>query len=188
MAIARDDRWLADAQGRALAGALVYWCLQPATVTDTPPPSPLAVIYSDLSGTPLVQPVLTDGFGHAVAYMDDNPLYTLVFYHPLFGANPVILPDQHIGAGTGGTSYIPFEGIPAGTIDGVNTVFTLTNAGTPLVPGTPVAQAEVCLNMPLIPGVGYTLSGVTVTYANPPQPASGSIPGDSIYARGWISS
>lgn len=183
MAIARDDRWLADAQGRALAGAQVYWCYQPATTPSGPPPSPLAAIYSNLGGTPLTQPVLTDGFGHAVAYMDDSIFYTVVLYHPLFGANPVVLTDQRLGGGGGGSSYVPFEGIPAGTIDGTNRTFTLTNAGTPLTLN-PV-QAEVVLNMPLIPGLGYSLIGTTVIYANAPQPASGGSPADAIYARGW---
>ncbi len=64
MSIARDDRWVADALGVALAGAQVYWCTQPASTTANPP-SPLATIYTDSTGTtPLTQPVLTDGFGH----------------------------------------------------------------------------------------------------------------------------
>src|SRR6185437_2830835 len=108
MAIARDDRWLADAQGRALPGAQVYWCTQPASTTDNPP-SPLATIYSDIGGAdPITQPVLTDGFGHAFAYMDDSILYTVVFWHPLFGSSPVVLIDQSIGGGgSGGSTFTP---------------------------------------------------------------------------------
>lgn len=190
MAIARDDRWLADALGRALPGAQVYWCLQPAS-TGSNPPSPLATIYTSISGsTPITQPVLTDGFGHADAYMDDSVLYTVVYWHPLFGSNPVVLTDQRIGGGSGGSSQTvtPFAGIPSGTIDGSNKTFTLTNNGAALT--VLPTQATVCLNIPLIPGLGYTgptLTGgvVQVTFANAPQPASGSVAGDSLYAYGY---
>ena len=113
MAIVRDDRWCADAQGRALAGAQVYWCTQPAS-TATNPPSPLATAYIDLAEDPLTQPALTDGFGHAFAYLDDSVLYTVVIWHPLFGENPVVLPDQSLaGGGGGGSSLIPFAGTPS---------------------------------------------------------------------------
>ena len=49
MTLARDDRYVTDAQGRALAGAQVYWCTQPAS-TANDPPSPLATIYGSISG------------------------------------------------------------------------------------------------------------------------------------------
>ena len=80
MALARDDRFVTDAQGRALAGAQVYWCTQPASTTANPP-SPLANVYATIAGgTPETQPVLTDGFGHAYAYMDNSVLYTVVVW------------------------------------------------------------------------------------------------------------
>lgn len=187
MAIARDDRWVADAQGRALAGAAVYWCTQPATVPVSQPPSPLASIYTSLAGTtPETQPVLTDGFGHAWAYLDNSLLYTIAIYHPLFGEYPVILSDQEIaGGGGGGSTLTPFAGVPIGTIDGTNKVFTLANGSSPL--GIAPTQATVWLNFPLINGLGYTLSGDTITYAVAPQPASGGVAGDSIYAQGFYS-
>jgi hypothetical protein len=147
----------------------------------------LATIYSDLAGTPLAQPVVTDGFGHSDAYMDDSALYTVVFFHPLFGANPVALKDQRLGGsgggGGGGSVVTAFAGIPQGTIDGVNRAFTLTNAGIPLTVFP--TQATVWFNFPLVPGLGYTLTGVTIIYANPPQPASGGSPADAIYAEGF---
>ena len=186
MAIGRDDRWVADAQGRALAGALVYWLNQPADTTVTPP-VPLATIYTDISGTTQKDnPQVSDGFGHAFAYMDDSVLYTLYISHPLFGPSPIVLPDQRIGGGGGGGSVTPFAGVPDGVIDGVNTVFTLTNNGIPLT-ATPI-QADVWLNFPLIPSLGYTISGVTVTYAVAPQPASGGVAADAIYAQGLLPS
>ena len=181
MAIVRDDRWCADAQGRALAGAQVYWCTQPAS-TATNPPSPLATAYINLAETPLVQPALTDGFGHAFAYLDDSVLYTVVIWHPLFGENPVVLPDQSLaGGGGGGSSLIPFAGTPSGTINGTNTVFTFA------VPANPT-QLTVWLNFPLINGLGYTWSWtggtLTITDAVAPQPASGGNPADSLYVQG----
>ena len=187
MSIGRDDRWIADAQGRALAGAQVYWCTEPAVTPGTPPPSPLATIYSDLAGTPLTQPVLSDGFGHAAAYLTEGILFTVVIYHPLFGTSPVVIPDQMIGGG-GGTGYATFEGTPTGTIDGTNKVFTIVNGSTPLT-ALP-AQIEVWLNYPLIKGIGYSLAVVggelQVTFASAPQPAVGGSPGDAIWAQGLL--
>ena len=193
MSLARDDRFVTDAQGRALAGALVFWCTQPAAVGSTPPPSPLASLFTDLTGdTPLAQPVLTDGFGHADAYMDPSVLYTIAVYHPLFGPNPVVLPDQSIGGGGGGggggNTVTPFAGSPTGTINGTNKVFTIVNGSTPLT-AIP-AQITVWLNFPLILGLGYTLAVVSgqlqVTFANAPQPAAGGNPADALYAQGFI--
>lgn len=190
MALGRDDRVVTDAQGRALAGAAVYWCSQPATAPSTPPPSPLMTIYADIGGTePITQPVLTDGFGHADAYIQTGVLYTLVIYHPLFGSNPIVWPDQEIGGGGGGgTTVTAFAGVPQGTVDGSNTVFTVVNGTTPLA--SIPTQITAWLNFPLIQGVGYNLALVggqlKITYANPPQPASGSTPADQLWAQGFF--
>jgi hypothetical protein len=184
MAISRDDRYVTDALGRALAGAQVYWCQPQPASTATNPPSPLATIYTSTSGgTPLTQPVLTDGFGHADAYMDNSVLYTVVIWHPLFGENPIVLPDQVIGGGgSGGTGLTPFAGTLLGTINGTNTVFTLTTNGTTPLTIMP-SQATVWNNFGLIPGLGYALSivggNVVATFATAPQT------GDSLYAQGF---
>jgi hypothetical protein len=185
MALGRDDRYLTDAQGRALAGAQVYYCLQPAN-TSSLPPSPLASVYTDTGGDAGTNPVITDGFGHSVAYLDNSQLYTVVLVHPLFGPNPIILPDQAIGLGGGSASLLPFAGIPAGTINGTNTVFTLTNGGVPLTVAPTPSTVIAWLNFPLINGLGYSISGVTITYATAPQPASGGSPADSIFAQGYM--
>jgi lysophospholipase L1-like esterase len=118
MALARRDDWLQNAQGQALSGGLVYYCLQPAN-TGTIPPSPLANVYADSSGTPAANPQVTDGFGHAVAYIDNSQLYTIVYVHPQMGK--IVLPDQWGGTGpqgqgfndrgawTANTTYAPYD-------------------------------------------------------------------------------
>ena len=119
-----------------------------------------------------------------MAYANDAILYTIVYVHPLFGPNPVVLIDQSFGGtggGGGGGGVNPFAGVSSGTIDGTNRVFTFA------VPSVPV-QSEIWLNFPLIVGLGYTLSYVTgtltITYANAPQPPSGSVAGDALYVQG----
>ena len=189
MALARDDRSLQDAQGRALAGARVYWCYpQPATVPVDFPPSPLMPIYADIAGTiPLTQPVFTDGFGLCHAYVATGVLYTVAFYHPLFGQYPVVYVDQQLGGGGGtGSTVTTFAGIPEGTIDGVNTTFILRNDLTRLT-AVPT-QMEAWLNYSQIPNLGYSVGLVggyaTIIYSTPPQPATDSAPADAIYAQG----
>lgn len=183
MAVGRDDRYVTDGLGRALSGAQVYYLTQPANTT-TVPPTPLATVYSDETGTvPLANPVITDGFGHSFAYLNNANQYTVYIAHPLFGVSPIILPDQAITGGNSSPSLL-FAGNLLGTINGTNTVFTLTNGGV-AISGSP-AQAEVWLNFPLIPGAGYTIAGNQVTFANAPQPASGGNPADILYAQGIL--
>ena len=188
MAILRDDRYVQDALGRNLAGAQVWWCVPQPTTTDPLPPTPLATIYTDTTGTtPVTQPVLTDGFGHAIAYLDDSQLFTVVIQHPLFGQYPIILRDQSLGSGGGGNLSV-FSGTPTGTIDGTNKNFIVVNGSTPLteIP----AQIEVWLNFPLIQGLGYSLAIVggqlQVTFATAPQPATGGNPADALFAQGLL--
>lgn len=92
--VARDDRWVQDATGRAIAGALVYWCTQPANVVAAPP-SPLATIYTDSTGiAPAANPQTTNGLGHASAYMPPG-IYTVVFVYN--GVIQQVYPDQAVG-------------------------------------------------------------------------------------------
>jgi hypothetical protein len=179
MSIERRDDFLTDAQGRALAGAAVYYCTQPAS-TGSVPPSPLATVYSDLGGDPATNPQYTDGFGNAVAYLDSSVLYTLVFVHPLFGPYPVVLTDQIIGSGpSSGVGYQPFAGVPSGTVNGVNRTFTLRNGTTPISALTP-AQVLAWVNYPLIQGLQFTVTGNQLIFAVAPHV------GDNIFAQGLL--
>src|ERR1019366_2254443 len=74
--------------GPAVPGAQIYVCTQPCNVFPpiTPPhtlpvpwfgPNPQAQIYSDAGVTPIVQPIITDGFGHYDFYALPG-LYTVV--------------------------------------------------------------------------------------------------------------
>lgn len=92
----RSDQWVTDALGNAISGASVYFCSQPAS-TGSIPPSPLIALYADPAGvTPITQPVLTDGYGHAFAYMAPGT-YTVVYSSP--NIQQVNLADQTIGSG-----------------------------------------------------------------------------------------
>ena len=157
MAIARDDRWLTDTLGRALAGAQVFYCLQPAT-TSTVPPSPMATVYSDLAGDAIAQPLITDGFGHSIAYLDASVLYTIVFVHPLFGPNPVVLTDQAISGG-GSSGGLPTPVVPSGTPDG-----TLRSFGLPSAPSHPANGQLFNSGSYARYGVDYNIGGAVGIY------------------------
>ncbi len=175
MAILRRDDWLTTPQGQALAGAEVYYLTQPADTTEFPP-SPLATVYSNTGGSPGDNPGTTDGYGHAVAYLADGQLYTIAFYHPLLGDEPLVLTDQSLnGASSGGVT--PFAQTPAGEINGTNKTFTLTVSPSTLL-------IYLYNTTTLVPGVGYTtaiVSGVfTITMAV--APPAGSV----LYAFGIL--
>ncbi len=171
MAIARRDDTFSLATGEALSGALVYYLEQPANVSAL---APLAPVYADAVGTPSTNPQITDGFGHATAYLSTAYVYTIVYYLPYLGYTTYA--DQTVGssAAVGGTNY---SEVPAGVIDGNNVVFSLTH---PPIPNSLVLQRN---GVVLIPGLGYTLSGTTITYALAPQPTQGSVQGDLNYAN-----
>lgn len=163
MALLRRDDTVQDATGRALAGALVYYLSQPANVGTL---SPLAAVYSDNLGTPEDNPQTTDGFGHAVGYLADGVLYTVVYVHPLIGE--VIYADQSVGSS--GSAPNVFQNVPAGAIDGSNRVFKLSVSPTLLFfYWNGVFQT---------PGFDFTINGATITMANAPQI------GDTLYAQG----
>lgn len=84
-------------------------------------------------------------------------------------------------------SMTPFAGVPIGTVDGSNKVFTLSNNGVALTSLPISGTVNAWLNNSLIYGPGFTISGVTITYSIAPQPASGSIPADLIYSQGFVS-
>lgn len=163
MSIFRRDDTVQDATGRALAGALVYYLTQPANVGSL---TPLAPVYSDTSGTPASNPQTTDGFGHAIAYLAEGQLYTIVYVHPLIGQ--VVYPDQSVGSTGGAPNH--FSGVPAGVINGTNKVFTLSV--------TPAQLFFYWNGVFQTPGFDFTISGATITMAQSPQT------GDNLYAQG----
>lgn len=117
MPLARFDTWVRSAVGPAAAGTQVYICTQPA-VTSTIPPSPLASLFSDSgSVTPVVQPLVADGFGHAYAYVASG-IYTVVLVQ--YGLVQQVFPDQLIGGGAGSSLVLQTNGVP-------NTVQSLQN-------------------------------------------------------------
>ena|ERR1700733_3559542 len=63
--------------GQAIPGALIYVCSQPASTTSVPP-SPLASLFTDSTGTtPLANPLVCDGVGQTFGYAVAG-LYTVV--------------------------------------------------------------------------------------------------------------
>lgn len=180
MASLRRDDTVTNTLGNAIAGAKVYYLTQPANTSAL---TPLATLNANPYGT-TANPQTTDGFGHAFAYLNDGQLYTIVYVYP--NGTKVVYPDQFVGSSSGAPT--PFSGVPAGTIDGTNAIFTVVNGSTPLTAVPTIAFAWT--NFDLIPGLGYALSIVSgqlkITYASPPQPASGSIPADSLWVQGLL--
>jgi len=97
----RFDGVVRSAPGEALPGVQVYVCSQPAN-TSVLPPSPLATIYADSTGTALANPVIVDGNGNFFFYAASG-LYTLLYFDPNGRIADTVFLDQLIvtpGAGT----------------------------------------------------------------------------------------
>lgn len=164
--ITRRDDWLQNAMGQALSGGSVYYCSQPAN-TSSLPPSPLATVYTDSTGaTTVTQPVVTDGFGHAVAYLVEG-VYTVVYVAPTIGT--IVLVDQ-VAVGPYNTTTVESNcdtsaaGTLTGTINGTNTVFTLSAVPTPAT-----SLLFYIGGIFQIPGVDYTVSGQIITCTTAPH-------------------
>jgi len=68
----------------------------------------------------------------------------------------------------------PVTGTLTGTIDGTNKIFT--------VPYTDIIADSLIIwrNFPLIPNVGYSVTGQTITFVDAPQV------GDILFFQGWV--
>jgi hypothetical protein len=161
----RRDDTVQNAIGYAVPNIAVTYYVEPGLT--------LATVFSGPEGGAATNPQFTNGLGQAAAYMPSGQ-YTITYS----GAQiqTLTLPDQNVGGEGGGSTVTIFAGRPQGTQDGVNRVFTLTNAGTPLT--SPPSLAEVWNNFPLVVNVGYTLSGVTIVYTVAPLTT------DTIWAQG----
>lgn len=83
--IIRSDQTVRDQSGKAVSGAEVWVCTQPANVVlgQSQPPSPLASLFTDSSGqNEMMQPLITDGQGRCYFYVQSlaGP-YTLAVYN-----------------------------------------------------------------------------------------------------------
>lgn len=153
---------VADTQGRALSGATVWLCSQPATVAN--PPSPLATIAINTSGTTGPNPITTNGYGQAVAYLDSGTLYTVVVFHELTGL--LAYYDQWVGGPSTSTFTYTLQ-----TFSGTGTSFTLNSTPNPTG-----ALLLIRNGLVLLEGLGYTLAGTAITLATALQA------GDSLFA------
>ena len=188
----RNDGWVKNVQGAAIPGAQIYVLTQPANVVApiTPPrttpvpfvPNPQALIYSDQGITPIVQPIITDGFGHYDFYVLPG-LYTVAVF--VGGKLQQFYIDQTVGnIGSSGGTAVLFEtngtpnfnqtifnaiqgaGMTILTDNEGNTTFSVT--GTSLVLKTNGVTNPVQNLQNLVNGVGIGIStdgsgNVTVT-------------------------
>lgn len=129
----RADGWVKSAVGPAVPGAQIYVCSQPANV-DTVPPSPLSSLFEDASGlVPIVQPVLTDGFGHYDFYIAPGT-YTLVV--ALGGVIQQVYPDQSFGLAGESASGVQTVKVNGVNTSDQNTLNLVAGSGITLTPGS----------------------------------------------------
>lgn len=167
----RFDGSINSAQGPALDGVLIYVLTQPANTTAH---TPLASLFTDSGGgTPLANPVETDGLGNYFFYAATGT-YTLVIVDPINRIPTVVFPDQQVVSPGGGSVtsvaiVVPAEFSVSGspltsagtiTISKVNENANLVYAG----PGSGAAAAPTFRSLVSadLPGGIGTVSSVTL--------------------------
>jgi len=197
MSFFRKDGTVNTALGVGISGAFVYVCNQPAS-TGSIPPSPLATIYSDASGTPLANPVITDGLGNFFFYAATGT-YTLVYFDPLGRIQEQIFADQQVVSPGGGSVTSVAMTVPTGfSISGSPVTASGTlglgyssdwNANTFIAgptgggAGAPSRRTLVTADLPA--GVG-TVSSVAVTHTTSSALLSLGVSGSPITTSGTI--
>lgn len=80
---------------------------------------------------------------------------------------PIVNPGTNIGGGGGGSSQTVYTEIPVGTINGTNTLFTVTRqmATSP----SPILELNGVVQDPLNSPVDFTINGSNVVYAAAPE-------------------
>lgn len=173
----RMDFSLQNAQGQAISGATVNVYSQPACgQAATLTPAGRAQLYSSPSGGPITQPLFTDGFGHAAAYLATGCV-TVVYYSPFTGT--ITYPDQISAApGTGGpinsTSATGNSGPAALTSGNLNIPVYVGAAGSgaPIasdgsngltVTGNVASATAVNPTSPFPPGLKWIQEGASIT-------------------------
>lgn len=139
---ARRDDYLSTAMGQAIAGANVYYYLQPGI--GQAPASTIASTFSDgACSVPSSQPPIptgvntqTNGFGQATAYMAPG-VYTIVFQSPYIQTKN--LPDQAVGSGGSGT-------VTSVTCSNLDPLFTCSVASSFSTPNVNFVQEQVAGN------------------------------------------
>jgi hypothetical protein len=95
---------------------------------------------------------------------------TIVDGAPYSGNTEIVTVPNSTETSSG--SGLPIAGVPSGSVDGSNNVFHL--------PSTPMGNTLIVWkNFPLIPGVGYSIAGSTITFTEAPQPD------DNLYFFYW---
>lgn len=154
----RRDDWVFNNFIQAIPNANVTYYTQPGLAP--------ATVYNDANGDVVIaNPQITDGFGHAVAYLAAG-IYTIVYSGEQIVTET--FPDQQVGGAGGGNLFVQASTTntaPGTVITGAipGSVFTL-----PSIP----AAGSLSLNangQVLNPGVtpspivGYSISGAVVT-------------------------
>jgi len=151
----RLDFSLQNAQGQAISGAQINVYTQASCGATA---GALATLYPTATGgTPLTQPLLTDGFGHQFAYMTAGCV-TVVYNSPYTGT--LTYPDQQpqIGGGCAGSNTIS-SGCTAAT--------TAAGAAANIVNGNPIAPSSIAQNVAILPAGSQpsgTLAAALTTY------------------------
>ena len=191
----RLDFSLQNAQGQAISGAQVNVYTQSACGS---PAAALATLYPTATGgTPLTQPLLTDGFGHAFAYVAQGCV-TITYNSPYTGL--LTYPDQVVLAGGTiiticGNSVCPVVNVTSYGAKGdcstddsaaITVALTAANASNPaLTVYFPTPPGGCYYVASTLPWFGVSLEGEPPKGVNPPIQTAGVVikgaPGKDIF-------
>jgi hypothetical protein len=168
----RIDEFVKAANGPALAGAEIFFAIQPAN-TASYPPTPLVQLYADPFGiTPITQPLIADGFGHVSAYVAAGTYTEVVAINNI---NQLVYPDQSYGVSSASTVF-ETNGIPNSNQGLLN----LVGSGDITITQNILGQTVVESTGVILPGTGNGPLLVTANAGVTTAPAGDILTADGL--------
>ena len=121
----RMDFQLQSSMGQAISGGNITIYTQTACGTPTTSSSNLSTLYANFAGTAtLSNPLTTNGYGMAYAYVDNASCYTVVYYSKFTGTQ--VYSDQNSLMSARFSDYLPLTG---GTLTGALSGTSISMSG-----------------------------------------------------------
>jgi hypothetical protein len=160
----RRDECVVDVMGNPISGVQIFVYTQPANINNPPSPSTVQLYADPSDDYPLSRPPQTNAYGQTFWYALPG-IYTICYFSPQIQGQVFTLVDQEIIQPA--YTQLPYQidnstaGGISGAIDGVNTVFGLTEIPAPFL--------ALIVTVNGVIQTGFDIVGAVLTLAVAPQ-------------------